>query len=110
MIPRCTCIYLVSVWYTEYIHLRHSLCIAASPSQMMVAAAVLTVHSCFFVACVVHREMTVVVAGRERETAEDPNLLVLPGGKTFYMQRRLVNSLFGAVFHGIRGHLSDVSK
>eukprot|EP00903_Cladosiphon_okamuranus_P011493 g10825.t1 len=39
--------------------------------------------------------------------SEDPQLVVLPDGQTFYLQRRLVNSLFGAVFHGLSGKCTD---
>ena len=41
---------------------------------------------------------------------EDPDLVVLPDGQTFYLQRRLVNSLFGAVFHGLRGRCSNPNE
>ncbi|CAM9670311.1 unnamed protein product [Ectocarpus sp. 8 AP-2014] len=34
---------------------------------------------------------------------EDPTLVRLPSGRTFWLQRRLVDSIFGAVFHGIEG-------
>ncbi|CAN0369749.1 unnamed protein product [Ectocarpus sp. 6 AP-2014] len=50
--------------------------------------------------------------GRTRdgsEDREDPDLVVLPDGKTFYLQRRLVNSLFGAVFHGIQGECPNTN-
>lgn len=41
---------------------------------------------------------------------EDPDLVVLPDGRAFYLQRRLVNSLFGAVFHGLSGRCRDPNK
>lgn len=44
------------------------------------------------------------------DATNDPDLVVLPDGKTFYLQRRLVNSLFGAVFHGLRGRCSNPSE
>ncbi|CAM9410920.1 unnamed protein product [Pylaiella littoralis] len=42
------------------------------------------------------------------EATEDPDLVVLPGGETFYLQpRRLATSLFGVVLHGIEGRCSN---
>ncbi|CAB1113601.1 unnamed protein product [Ectocarpus sp. CCAP 1310/34] len=38
---------------------------------------------------------------------EDPTLVRLPSGRTFWLQRRLVDSIFGAVFHGIEGWWPD---
>lgn len=38
---------------------------------------------------------------------EDPDLVVLPDGRTFYLVRRLANSQFGWVHHGIVGTCSN---
>lgn len=47
-----------------------------------------------------------VIVPRPGATA-DPDLVLLPGGRTFYLQRRLANSLFGSVHHGVQGSCSN---
>lgn len=45
------------------------------------------------------------------EATENPDLVVLPGGRTFYLQQRLLaTSLFGGVFHGIEGFCADENE
>lgn len=40
----------------------------------------------------------------------DPNLLMMGDGKAFHLSRRLMKSLFGAVFHGVQGVCPDLTK
>lgn len=47
---------------------------------------------------------------RATERVEDPDILLMSGGRAFYLGRRVMKSLFGAVFHGVQGVCPDPNK
>lgn len=56
----------------------------------------------------------VVARGRELRVDGIPvglgQFVVMPGGKTYYILKRLVNSLFGGVFQGVAGICTNTTE
>lgn len=74
--------------------------------------AVCLLAGCVSVAAVV--VIVVVACGRELRVDRVPVglglFVVMPGGKTYYVLKHIVNSLFGSVFQGVIGVCTNPAK